>query len=157
MGMFDRVIINIDKLPLSHSEKQFLYDASKNDIEFDFQTKDFENVLTEIYITDDGLLKINDWEYESVPLEERPHSGATGIMQWAGSIKRVNQRLVTQEDYTGVVNFYSYTDNKWFEFDATFIHGKLEKIDRVFEDNEIKRRIRKEKLNDIFGELGELA
>lgn len=153
MGMFDRVIINIDKLPLSHKEKDFMYKASKNDIEFDFQTKDFENVMTEIYITDDGLLQINDWELETVPLEERPHSGATGLMQWAGSIRRVNERWVTQEDYTGVVNFYSYTDKKWFEFDATFIHGKLEKIDRVFDDNEIKRRVRKEKLNDIFGEF----
>jgi hypothetical protein len=152
MGMFDRVIINIEKLPLSHSEKQLMYDASKNDIEFDFQTKDFENVLTEIYITDDGLLQINDWELESVPLEERPHSGATGLMQWAGSIRRVNERLVTQENYTGVVNFYAYFNEKWFEFNATFIYGKLDKIERVFDDNEIKRKIRKTKLDDIFGE-----
>jgi hypothetical protein len=133
MGMFDRVIVNIGMLPLSHSEKQIIYDASKNDIEFDFQTKDFENVLTEIYITDDGLLQINDWEYETVTLEERPHSGATGLLKMAGCLRRVNQRLVTQEDYTGVFNFYTYFEKKLFEFNATFIHGKLEKIDRVFE------------------------
>jgi len=153
MGMFDRVIISIDKLPLKHSEKKLMYDASKNDIDFDFQTKCFENVLTEIYITDDGLLQICEWELETVPLEERPHSGATGLMQWAGSIRRINERLVTQENYTGVVNFYSYFDKKWFEFNVTFIYGKLDKIERVFEDNEIKRKVRKTKMNDIFGEF----
>ena len=67
MGMFDYLFIDTKMLPVSDEEKILIGN------EPGWQTKDFDNILTEIYITNDGELKINRWEYDVVPKEERPH------------------------------------------------------------------------------------
>lgn len=122
MGMYDNLIINIDKLPLSDEEKRLM---GKNTI---WQTKDFECILTEIYITDDDELKINKWNYIEVPKKERKNPDSEGLSGLCGSLKRVNERLENIY-YHGHVNFYSYINENFYEFFAKFDNGKLVSIE----------------------------
>lgn len=128
--MFDNLIINTEKLPVSDEEKKAIGENPN------WQTKDFDCILTEIYITDDGELKINRWNYEEVPKEERPHPDGEGILGLMGSLKRANERLETIP-YHGYVNFYSDIKGNWYEFFAKFTNGKLECIEGGKENNEI--------------------
>lgn len=123
MGMFDTLYVNLNLLPLSDEECEFLGENCS------FQTKEFDCDLTEVYITDDGELKINRWEYDTVPKEERPHPDAPddSLLALAGSLKRVNQRLETIP-YHGIFNFYTYKDGVYFDFFAKFDNGKLDII-----------------------------
>ena len=121
MGMFDTLYVNVNLLPITNEEQElFEEDCS-------FQTKDFDCELSEIYITDDGELKINRFEYEEVPKEERPHPDVDGLMSLAGSLRRINERLETIP-YHGIVNFYTQVNNVWYEFFAKFDDGKLDII-----------------------------
>jgi len=121
MGMFDTLIINTDKLPVSSEEKKTI---GKNP---NWQTKDFDCELTEIYITDEGELKINRWNYEIVPKEERPYPDEKCLLGLMGSLRRVNERLKVIPHH-GYVNFYSNIGDDWYEFFAKFSDGKLEYI-----------------------------
>lgn len=121
MGMFDYLFIDTKMLPVSDEEKIIIVD------EPGWQTKDFENVMTEIYITNDGELKINRWEYEVVPKEERPHPDDDGIAGLVGSLRRSNERLETIPHH-GYVRFYTSISGKWYEFNAKFTDGKLVEI-----------------------------
>jgi len=122
MGMFDTLKINMDKLPLTPEERKGLGKEPW------FQTKDFDCTLTEVYITDEGELKINRWEYESVPMEERPHPNEEGLLGIVGSLRRGNERLETIP-YHGYVNFYTDgKDDRWYEFNAKFTDGKLVEV-----------------------------
>jgi hypothetical protein len=121
MGLFDTLYINTNKLPISDDEKKKLGDNT------DFQTKSLDCIMTEIYITDDGFLDVNDFEYETVPQEERPYPNDEGLKGSFGSIRRVNERLERMKDFTGVIEFY----NLDFDFIAFFKNGKLEKIERI--------------------------
>ena len=129
MGMFDYLFIDTNMLPISDEEKIIIGN------EPGWQTKDFDNILTEIYITNDGELKINRWVYETVPKEERPHPDDDGVLGLAGSLERTNVRLETIPHH-GYVNFYTFISNsestppsnKWYEFNAKFTDGKLVEI-----------------------------
>ena len=122
MGMYDNLIINTDKLPVTDEEKKLI---GKNP---NWQTKDFDCYLTEIYITDEGELKINRWNYEEVSNEERPYPNEEGLLGLIGSLRRVNERLETIQHH-GYVNFYSYIGDEWYEFFAKFTDGKLVSIE----------------------------
>jgi hypothetical protein len=124
MGMFDYLFIDTNMLPISDEEKIIIGD------EPGWQTKDFDNVMTEIYITNDGELKINQWEYEDVPKEERPHPNDDGIKGLFGSVRRSNESLETIPHH-GYVRFYSSINREWYEFNAKFTDGKLVEIKRV--------------------------
>jgi hypothetical protein len=124
MGMFDYLFIDTNMLPISDEEKIIIGD------EPGWQTKDFENIMTEIYITNDGELKINQWEYESVPKEERPHPDDDGLSGLVGSLRRSNENLETIPHH-GYVNFYTSISKKWYEFNAKFTDGKLVEIKRT--------------------------
>lgn len=124
MGMFDYLFIDTNMLPISDEEKIIIGD------EPGWQTKDFDNVMTEIYITNDGELKINQWEYEDVPKEERPHPDDDGIKGLFGSVRRSNESLETIPHH-GYVIFYSSINREWYEFNAKFTDGKLVEIKRV--------------------------
>ena len=133
MGMFDTLYISTNRLPITRAEKKLL---SENP---GWQTKDWESVLAEIYITDEGEFKVNRWEYEEVPKVERPHPEADGIRALAGSLRRVNERLETIP-YHGYIQFYTGVkdeqgNNHWFEFSAKFTDGRLVGIARVSDDN----------------------
>lgn len=113
MGMFDDVIIDTNKLPVSDKEKQIIGDNPG------WQTKDFDCILTEIYITDN--LMINRWDHETVPINERPDPEYPVI----GSVRRINEHLEILVNYTGCVNFYTNINKDWYEFYAEFKNGKL--------------------------------
>lgn len=120
--MYYNLIISTDKLPVTDEEKKLI---GKNP---NWQTKNFDCDLTEIYITDDGELKINRWHYEVVPKKKRPYPDADGLRGSIGSLRRVNQRLETIP-YHGVVFFYSYIGDDWYCFYAKFTEGKLVSIE----------------------------
>jgi len=124
MGMFDYLFIDTNMLPISDEEKIIIGD------EPGWQTKNFENIMTEIYITNDGELKINQWEYEVVPKEERPHPDDDGLSGLVGSLRRSNENLETIPHH-GYVNFYTSISKKWYEFNAKFTDGKLVEIKRT--------------------------
>ena len=119
--MFDYLFIDTKMLPVSDEEKIIIGD------EPGWQTKDFDNILTEIYITDDGELKISRWECETVPKEERPYLDDDGIAGLVGSLRRGNIKLETIPHH-GYVNFYTSISKKWYEFNAKFTDGKLVEI-----------------------------
>lgn len=134
MGMFDHLFIDTDMLPVSEEEK------IKLGKDKEWQTKDFDCILTEIYITRDGELKINTWNYEEVPKEERPYPDDDGIMGLIGSLRRVNEELKTLNHH-GRVRFYSYLGDpnddsmEWYEFEAKFTDGKLVEIKRIKDED----------------------
>ena len=135
MGMFDTLYISTNRLPLTRAEKKLLGENPE------WQTKDWENVLTEIYITDAGEFKVNQWKYETVPKEERPHPEAEGILGLAGSMRRVDERLETIP-YHGYIRFYTGIEdeqgnNLWLEFSAKFTDGRLVGIKRADEDSSL--------------------
>lgn len=107
--MFDRFIVDLDRLP------SFVGDPMGG-----FQTKDFDSSMTTVRITRDGRLEIEDFEYEVVPPEERPHPNSEGIRGLAGSLRRINCRW---REIGGdlVVNFYNM-DTDYF---AEFVGGRL--------------------------------
>ena len=122
MSMFDSLFINTEKLPVTDDEKKIIGDNRE------WQTQNFDNTLTEVYITDDGELKISRWEYETVPKEERPYPDDGGFLGMFGCLKRVNERLETIP-YHGIIEFYGNPDNDWYVFFAKFTDGKLISID----------------------------
>ena len=125
--MFDSLFINNEKLPVTDDERIVIGNT-------EWQTKDFDCDLTEIYITDEGELKINRWEYETVPKEERQYPDDNGLKGLFGCIKRVNERLETIP-YHGIITFYGKSNNDWYEFYAKFTDGKLVSIDGGKEKN----------------------
>ena len=147
MGMFDSVFINIDKLPIPDSQKKLF--GKKHD----FQTKDLENCLTEVYITDDNLLMISKWEYETVPPEERPYPDPTSKMHFCGSMRRKNERL-EHLNYNGILNFYTSVDydKKWYEFNAEFVNGVMVDIKGGMVDynEELRIEYRRKKLDKLM-------
>lgn len=122
MGMYDTVKINTDKLPVSDQEKARIGNAPG------WQTKDLYCEMTEIYITDEGELKIMEFELEVVPKEQRPYPNAKGLMSLQGSLREVNKRFVTV-NYRGCINFYGHIGDDWYEFMAKFTDGKLVSIE----------------------------
>jgi len=97
MGMFDEVIVDVNILPdLDNAEREILKEVAG------WQTKSFECIMTNIYIVEDNYLKwkhnfsgktylpyklqVENYEYETVPLEERPHQD----MPFIGSMRKVN-------------------------------------------------------------------
>ena len=103
MGMFDTLYINIEKLPISDEEKQLI------DTNQDWQTKSLKRLLSKVYITDDGELKLSIFNFED---------------------SKYNDELETLL-YDGCVNFYTNIGNddlNWYEFNAIFINGKLNSI-----------------------------
>ena len=126
MGMFDNVIIDRSLLPLTEHEKKVLPKS-----EMSFQTKDFDNTLTEVFLTKDSI-SINRWKEESVPKSERPYPNDDGLKGLIGCIKRVDERRDFLLDFTGSVNFYDIgKDGTWIEFDAIYKDGKLVEIIRT--------------------------
>jgi hypothetical protein len=122
MGMYDYLFINTDKLPVSDEEKKIIGDNPG------WQTKCLDCELTEVYITDDNELKVNKYELQSTPPEERPFPNDEGLKGLMGSLKRINERL-ENIPYNGIINFYTNIQKEyWYEFNAKFIDGKLVEI-----------------------------
>ena len=142
MGMFDNLVVDFNILPDITEEDKNLLRINDN-----FQTKDFENVLTTVYITKDETLsfrhsftnekflpyklQIKESEWEEVPKEERPYPNEDGLKSIFGSIREVNISIVDL-DYTGTFTFYTLIHQKrWFEFEAEVKNGKITSIKRL--------------------------
>jgi len=137
MGMFDNIIVDNKILPdLTENERSRL----KN-----WQTKDFENMLTNVYIVEDKDIKfrhsftgspkykiqIKEFDIDTVPLSERPDPKNPLF----GCLRETNVRIV-DSDYTGQFRFYSYLgnlgiDNTWYEFIGEAEKGKIISIKRL--------------------------
>jgi hypothetical protein len=141
MGMFDNIIVDNKILPdLTEGERSQL----KN-----WQTKDFENMLTNVYIVEDKdtkfrhsftgspkyKIQIKEFEFDTVPLSERPDPENPLF----GCLRETNVRIV-DSDYTGQFRFYSHlgnfnTEHKWYEFIGEAEKGKIISLKRLTESN----------------------
>jgi hypothetical protein len=119
MGMFDNLYVNSNMLPVSEIEVEKLKNA-------EWQTKSLECIMTEIYITENGKLEVTEFDYETVPKEERPYPDDDGIKGVFGSIRRTNVRRISS-NYNGEIIFY----NSDYEFVALFDSGSLLTIKKV--------------------------
>lgn len=108
MGMFDELKCEYP-LPLPCPESVF-------------QTKDLGRFLDWYYITKDGKLEYQDYEFQETPEEKRDELGLP-----IG--KKVPTERVAQ-NYTGSINFYTSgeTPDEWYEYCALFKHGQLLEI-----------------------------
>ncbi len=103
MGMFDHVKVNLSQLPINQEE----YDLLSKEESLDFQTKDFECLLSVYKITVEGIIFHTDLSPEF------------GDQEW-----------VQLKDFTGVFEFYTSLKDHWFEFAVMFENGQLIKIIR---------------------------
>lgn len=123
MGMFDYLIIDTDRLPLSDSDKKKI---GKNP---GWQTKDLDCTLSTAEITSDGRIAIRRFEHEIVPEADRPYPNDPGILGMIGMLREVNTR--TEYVSEPIVTFYTDIQGEWFEFNAYFDDGILTKIERL--------------------------
>ena len=121
MGMYDNLKINTKKLPLSVKEKMMIGEYH------DWQTKDFECILSTAEITEDNKLKFFYFKYT---WDENIKSGLTEITGKMGGLITTNEHWEYLK-YDGYINFYSSINNIWYEFNAEFENGILKKIKRV--------------------------
>lgn len=92
-----------------------------------FQTKDTEDQYLTIYtITADGFLEWQPYHIEEVPKAERPYPDDDGFKGMIGSQRRV-EHAVQRDPFHGDLDFYTGNnpDVGWWEYRATFDHGKL--------------------------------
>lgn len=116
MGMFDNLKIKSDLLPISDEEKKFL------GLYHDWQTKDFDCILSTAEITDDGKLRFRSFKYGWD--EEAENSFGR-----KGALVERNQQWIEYNEFTGAVCFYSLDkNNDWWQFYALFDNGQLTEI-----------------------------
>jgi hypothetical protein len=158
MGMFD--YINCERrLPLNKEAKKAF--KGKDWSEENFQTKSLSNTMEHYCITKRGLLTILKIDGEHVrTMTEEEEKKARKQKRFCWPYKFVEtSRIYEKHDYTGVIDFYYYSDdeegNTWdLEFKATFIKGKLTdlvldsgKIITTAEENEANEKRWQNKLD----------
>ena len=121
MGMYDYLFINTNKLPISDEEKDNL------GVTPGWQTKDFDCLLTDIHITDDGEILISKCVYIEVPKKDRLYPNANGLKGLFGSIVKDSEHF-EKVLYDGCVEFYTNINDEFYEFKAIFVSGKLQSI-----------------------------
>lgn len=155
--MFDYMIVDLKILPdLTDYEINYLSTTYPN-----WQTKHFENQLTDVYIVEDSdtkykhsflgdgtkyKLQIKQFEWETVPKEERPYPDAEegSLESILGCMRESNVRIVDL-DYTGTFTFYNYVKPegtevgevkklKWVEYLGEAKNGKIISIKRLEEE-----------------------
>ena len=152
MGMFDNIIVDATILPdLTQEERDMLNNRNG------WQTKDFDNMMTDVYITEDKEIKfkhsflnkkflpykiqIKKFKWEETPKEERPYPNEPkgSIKSLYGSIRETDINII-DSDYTGEFNFYTFTGtfnddtSKWYEFIVESENGKIISIKRLIEE-----------------------
>ncbi|MFV2014332.1 MAG: hypothetical protein ACC656_02800 [Candidatus Heimdallarchaeota archaeon] len=124
--MFDHVAISLEMLPITTENLKLL--QAKEYV--GWQTKSMDNLMVTYTINPFQELWLLDGDWETVPEEERPYPNDTGIRSLFGSMRVVNERH-EKLDFNGQIKFYGSIGNEirsWFEFDATFINGKMTNI-----------------------------
>jgi hypothetical protein len=118
MGMFDYLKISTEKLPLSPDEKRAVGENHE------WQTKDFDCILSTAEITDDGKLRFFSFKYA---WDEDAVSPMTKITGRKGGLIRVDEEWIDVPHH-GYVRFYGSANNVWYEFMAKFTEGVLVNI-----------------------------
>lgn len=122
MGIYDYLKISRQMLPISEDVRKRI----KSDKQW--QTKDFECILSMAEIKDDGTL----WfRYARNIWDENVKTGIYDLTGKMGGLVEVDVKWVQLEDYFGYIYFYSEIDNEWYEFRAKFADGKLVSIIRI--------------------------
>lgn len=116
MGMFDSIIINPEKLPVSGEEKILLKDAV-------FQTKNFDKLLLLYMISDNDELLLSKQK-------EGNSNDPYFYIEEEMKIKP-NDLLFDKIAYHGYLNFYTSISSLWYEFEAKFTDDKLISIKRI--------------------------
>jgi len=123
MGMFDELIIDSKKLPVSEEEKDLL----KNKV---FQTKSLRRGLLFYAINDNDeliLLHIKDLERGIIPWWK-------GYTNNNGEILPDNPDIIKMKTpFHGFITFHTSVNNVWYEFKAKFTDGKMIAIEKVVE------------------------
>lgn len=150
MGMFDNIYLDANILPDLSQEEKLLLNEVKG-----WQTKHFENILTDIYIVEDGTkfkhhflnnnfpykLQIKESDWVTVPEDQRPNAGSEGLLGLFGSMMETNIKIVDL-NYTGTFTFYNYITKNigvgvkktiWYEFIGQAENGKIISIKRLIE------------------------
>jgi len=127
MGMYDTIKIE-RQLPLPEEVK----DLNINWFDIEYQTKSFDNCLSEFILKDTGELfeVLIEREYIQWTQEEKKTAPKWSLFKDVIEKNREEKKL----DYHGVVRFYCSEnfdeENSFFiDFDAYFIYGKLDKIE----------------------------
>jgi hypothetical protein len=127
MGMYDTIKIK-KALPLPEEVKHL----NLNWLEIEYQTKNFDNCLSEFVLTENGELFeiLVEREYVEWSNEEKKTAPKFSFFKDIIEKKREEKKL----NYHGVVRFYCYErfdeENDFFiDYDAFFIYGKLDKIE----------------------------
>lgn len=114
MGSYDKIFVNLERLPVTDKEKILLQNA-------EFQTNDLDRGRQDYRITDDGFLELIDWEWESIARETRKK-----ILDYE-RLEDVHQDIFFH------AHIYKPNKNSYqtCEFKARFSYGKLDSIVRV--------------------------
>lgn len=114
-------------------------DVDPNAVGFQSKTLPEAFCLREVKLTQDGLL-VEEFEMESVPLEERPEikdkgyenpeEDASPLEKLFGSFTKSESEMVDVE-YHGDFKFYTKIEDEWYEYTARYTHGDLEEITRT--------------------------
>ncbi len=106
MGMYDTFHPRLDKLGLTDIEKENLQDGW-------WQTKGFENILTEVFWNEDDTLSIDTRENRRFPSKK-------------GDIVPITD--------SGSFQFYTNDVNdQWYEYQILYSKGKVIEINRLSE------------------------
>jgi len=106
-------------LPLAEAEKAIIPDNHWWQCD-----DDMPRMITELYITEQGELKINIFDIEPIPDEELPVKPGKRIFPL---FRRINEHLETIR-YNGDLDFSRTINNESYSFTAFFVDGKLQKI-----------------------------
>lgn len=143
MGMYDEITVK-HKLP-NPKEIKSLFKWN----EYRFQTKDLENCLIEYVIKNNSLFeKIVEREYiEYTEEEKKDRKKKKQFFPIFKDVIEKSSTLKKLEDFHGVINFYTYEklnqdQDFWIDFKASFIYGKLDKIELIDFKKEESRSIR---------------
>ena len=147
MGMFDNIIVDANILPDLSQEEITILNQFNN-----WQSKDFENTLTDIYIVENKELKyrhsfvggttfpyklqIKKSDWVEVPIDQRLHSDVSPLYMVP---RRETNIRVVDLDYTGTFIFYTTItkdigvgakETIWYEFVGQAENGKINQLKR---------------------------
>ena len=151
MGMFDYITFEYP-LPLPSED---LGELNNIDIQKSvYQTKDLGQFLDTFTVDGDGLLFYLDVQ----GYFEEGDKNAKSVMDGIGHFVKTGESW-ERDDRTCTIQFYGsferLKNDYWLEYQAVFVHGKIEKISVIkftIEDN-TERRIRDEKWKREYIEL----
>ncbi|HOY33239.1 MAG TPA: hypothetical protein PKW80_15270 [Bacteroidales bacterium] len=120
MAAFNNIFINKNMLPLSDAEKELIPDDKR------WQTDDdLPCAFRYIYITDEGEFLQEVYDGEPIPANELPKKS---VKRKKPLMHQANKHLAPINHCCGPVNFFGDVNGQWYDFDAYFTRGKLQKI-----------------------------